>query len=207
MVRRALLIGIVLLAGCARSEDAAVVADMNELQPVERVRTPEQDDQQVAIGYWRQSLQDDEAALEFGPQGTTPLFSLRCNARRNIFLQRHGAVPGGDLPMMLISIGSETRRLAVTAAGGTVPMLRASVAPSDTLLDTLSRAAEPIQVRIGDALLLTMPPSPEIGQFLARCQSGESGRTAAAEGNETEAEPAAANEVAPAEATPAAEER
>ena len=55
------------------------------------------------------------AALEFGPAGAPPLFSLRCDARRGVLLQRHGQAPAGDLPVMLVSVGSETRRLAVTA--------------------------------------------------------------------------------------------
>ena len=70
-----------------------------------------------------------------GPTGAPPLFSLRCDARRSVFLQRHGAAPSGDLPVMLVSVGSETRRLAVTSVGGAVPMLRASLAPSDTLVE------------------------------------------------------------------------
>jgi hypothetical protein len=189
MNRRAIFVAIVLLAGCARSEDAAVVADMNELQPVERVRTPEQDDEQIALGEWRETLQEEEAALEFGPAGTSPLFSLRCNARRSIFLQRHGAVPAGDLPMMLVTVGSETRRLAVATAGGAVPMLRASLSESDNLLDTLASASEPIIIRVGDALPLTLPPSPAVGTFLERCQSGAA---ASAPGSEAPAANAAA---------------
>lgn len=198
MVRRAIFVGMVLLAGCARSEDAAVVADMNELQPVERVRTPEQDDEQIAIGEWRETLQEDEATLEFGPVGTAPLFSLRCNERRSVFLQRHGAVTAGDLPMMLVSVGSETRRLAVTSAGGTVPMLRASLAPSDTLLDTLAGASEAITIRVGDALPLMLPPSPAIGAFFERCQSGTTAPADSADeagGNEAQS-PAQGNETA-----------
>ena len=150
MVRPALLVGLMLLAGCARSEEAGMVTDTNNLQ-VERVRAPERDDEVMALGQWREVLQGDRAALEFGPEGVAPLFSLHCDPRRSIALQRHGVAPSGDLPMMLVSIGSETRRLAVTAAGGTVPMLRASVAPSDTLLGTLSSTSVPIAIRIGDA--------------------------------------------------------
>jgi hypothetical protein len=207
MVRRAIFLGIVLLAGCARSEDAAVVADLNELQPVERVRTPEQDDREVAIGDWRETLQDEEAALEFGPTGTPPLFSMRCNARRSIFLQRHGAVPAGDLPMMLVSVGSETRRLAVTSAPGTVPMLRASLAPSDTLIETIAGAAEPIAIRVGDALPLALPPSPSIRAFFGRCESGAQAPAAGAPASEAAANEAAGNEESNASAAPAPAER
>ena len=195
---RALSLILVLLAGCARSEDAAVIADSNELQAVERVRTPELDDDDVAIGDWRDALQENQLALEFGPAGAPPLFSLRCDERRTLFLQRHGTLPTGDLPMMLLTIGSETRRLAVTSAGGGVPMLRASVPPSDNLVDILGDASSPIIIRIGDAVPLALPPAPAIGTFLMRCRSGAlpaagdgaADANAAAPANAAAAEPA-----------------
>jgi hypothetical protein len=200
MARRAILFGFILLAGCARSEEASVVADSNALQ-VERVRTPERDDEAVALGAWRDSLQDDNSALEFGPAGAPPLFSLRCVARRSIFLQRHGAASSGDLPIMLVSVGSETRRLAVTNAGGPIPMTRASLAPSDTLLAALASASSPITVRIGDSVPLVLPPDPLIGSFISRCESGT--RLAGPDGNVVEAnESAEANTAEPAPAAP-----
>lgn len=182
------LIALVLLAACARSEDASVVIDNNELQEVEQVRTPEQDDGDVALGNWRQTLQDDNEALEFGPMGTAPLFSLRCDARRSLSLQLHGAAATGDLPVMLVTIGSETRRLAVTNAGGAVPLLRATVGPTDPLVETLASAESPITVRVGDTLPLVIPPDPAVGSFLARCLRGEAAVPAESE-NGVEAAP------------------
>ena len=204
MSRPAILATVLILAGCARSEEASMVADPNSIEAVERVRTPEADDQEVAIGAWRETLQDDQAALEFGPTGTPPLFSLRCDARRSVYVQRHGTITTGDLPMMLITVGSETRRLAVTTVGGTVPMLRASLAPSDTLIETLAGAETPITVRVGDTPPLVMPPNPSIGAFLGRCQTGtstapgEGGGNAASANEAAAAEPAEANQAAPA---------
>ncbi len=172
MVPRGILISICLLAGCARSEDASVVAANNELQAVEQVRTPEQDDDAVALGDWRETLQDDNIALEFGPNGAPPLFSLRCDVRRSVYLQRHGTSASGDLPMMMVTIGSEARRLAVTGVGGPTPMLRASLSASDTLIRELAGATTPITVRIGDSAPLVLPPSPSLGAFVSRCASG-----------------------------------
>jgi hypothetical protein len=189
---------LLLLGACARSEDASVVVDTNAAQAVERVRAPEQDDREVAIGEWRATLQDEYRAIEFGPSGTAPLFSMRCDERRSLFLQRHGATPTGDVPMMLLTIGSETRRLAVTSAGGAVPMLRAALVASDPLVTTLARAQTPIIIRIGESLPLVMPPSPLIGQYVAQCGSGSS-RDAGAQSNSAEAA-APANQAAPAPA-------
>lgn len=196
MTRNALSAALLLLAACARSEDASLApSDGNQAaQTVETVR-PERDDEEVEIGEWRDSLQEDQRALEFGPAGAPPLFSLRCDARGGIHLQRHGQAPAGDLPVMLVSVGSETRRLAITSAGGAIPMLRAALNATDQLLTILTRATSPIAVRIGDAPPLILPPSPLIGTYIGRCASGAGGRGAEAESNSA----APANAAAPAE--------
>lgn len=193
MSRAAPAFALLLLAACARSEDASLgPADSNQaVQAVETVR-PERDDEEVALGGWRDTLQEDQRALEFGPAGAPPLFSLRCDARRGVLLQRHGQTPAGDLPVMLVSVGSETRRLAVTAGDGPIPMLRAALNASDQLLGILSRAETPITVRIGDSPPLVLPPAPAIGTYISGCASGTAERPA--EGNEA----APANSAVPA---------
>ena len=200
MARHATLLVLVLLAGCARSEDASVVASSNEVTAVEQVRTPEDDDEELALGEWRDTLQEENAALEFGPTGAPPLFSLRCDARRSVFLQRHGAAPARDLPVMLITIGSETRRLAVTNIGGAIPMLRASLASSDTLIRSLVGSTTPIIVRVGDTPPLVLPPSPNIANFLDRCGSGSTPAGDREAGGNASTE---ANAAAPAPSPPA----
>lgn len=184
---------LLLASGCARTEEASLVPPESEegYNAVERVRTPESDDEEVAIGEWRRSVQDEQQVLEFGPAGATPLFSIQCQDRGGLVLQRHGTVPVGDLPMMMVQVGSDVRRLAVTTAGDTVPLLRAEVAPSDDLVETLATAGGPITVRIGDAVPLIMPADPTIAQFVADCQAGRAG-AAAMPGNAVEAAPAEA---------------
>lgn len=172
MIRRALPVLIVLLAGCARSEDASLLPPGNDsASTVEQVR-PERDDEEPALGEWRATLQDEQRAIEFGPRGAAPLFSIACDSRRGLLLQRHGLEPAGDLPVMLVSVGSETRRLAVTAGDGPIPMLRASLAGSDTLVAALSRTTMPIAIRIGDSPPLILPASPTIGGYIGECQAG-----------------------------------
>ena len=181
MARTPFPLALLLLAtACARSEDASQVADVNGVTTaVERVRAPERDDNEVALGEWRESLQDEFAALEFGPAGAQPVFSLRCDGRRGAFLQRHGTPLTGDLPTMLVTIGSETRRFAVTSAGGTIPMLRATLTSGDPFRQVLTAAAAPITIRIGDTPPLVLPASEQIGAFLTRCTSAEAGSGAA----------------------------
>jgi len=197
MIRQALPFALILLAGCARSEEASFTpADNASGQAVERVRTPDTDEQELTLGEWRAGLQDEQPTLEFGPVGAAPLFSLRCDARRGTLLQRHGAAPAGDLPVMLITVGSETRRLAVASAGGAIPMLRATLPSTDTFRTVLANAASPIIVRIGDSPPLVLPPSPLIGTYATGCANGENQRRA--EGEVVGNQAAAANSAAPA---------
>jgi hypothetical protein len=200
MIRHALPFALVLLAGCARSEEASFTpADNTSGQAVERVRTPDTDEEDLTLGQWRAGLQEEQDTLEFGPLGAQPLLSLRCDARRGTLIQRHGAAPAsGDLPVMLITVGSETRRLALASTGGAIPMLRATLAPTDTFRTVLSNAASPIIIRIGDSPPLVLPPSPLIGTYATGCANGENQRRSEVE--------AAANQAAPAnDAAPAAE--
>jgi hypothetical protein len=195
MIRRVLPVLIVLLAGCARSEDASLVPSggNDSARTVETVR-PERDDEEPALGEWRSTLQDEQRAVEFGPRGAPPLFSIVCDARRGLLLQRHGLEPAGDLPVMLVSVGSETRRLAVTGGEGPIPMLRANLNGSDTLVAALARTTTPIAIRIGDSAPLILPASPMIGIYIGECQSGalpasraDANANAAAAANATDA--------------------
>lgn len=174
MLRRALPFLIVLTAGCARSEDATVgSADANQSgQAVEQVR-PDRDADEPALGQWRETLQGEQRVIEFGPSGAPPLFSIGCDARRGLHLQRHGLEPTGDLPVMLVTIGSETRRFAVTGGDGPIPMLRATVSPADPLTAGLGRSDAPITIRIGDSPPLILPSNPLVGTYVSRCSGGE----------------------------------
>jgi hypothetical protein len=192
MIRSGLPIALLLLAGCARSEDANLLPiDTGGNSPIAEQMRPERSDEEPALGGWRDSIQDTQRALEFGPQGAPPLFSLACDERHGLILQRHGIQPAGDLPVMLITVGSETRRLAVTGAAGPIPMLRATLSPSDQLAEILSHAAVPIAIRIGQDPPLILPPNPQIGTYIGQCQNGD---LAAAQPGET------ANAAAPANA-------
>ena len=143
MTRTAALLSLILLGACARSEEARLDSnDANQAgQRVETVR-PDRDDDEVALGAWREGLQDEQRVLEFGPTGAPPLFSLRCDARRGVLLQRHGLAPSGDLPVMRVSVGNEARQLAVTGTSGPNPMLRVALSGSDSLLAALGRPGE-----------------------------------------------------------------
>lgn len=203
MIRTALPLAFILLAGCARSEQAQYTQFDNNASLTVNAPAPDDDDEELAIGAWRTGLQDSQPVIEFGPAGGAPEYSISCDSRRNLLLQRHGAAPPGDLPQMLVQVGSETRRLAVVGTGGAIPMLRAILPASDPFRAILIAATRPIVVRVGDNSPLALPPSPLIGTYAAQCASGEA-RPAEAPGNGIVAvEEAGGNAVAVNGAAPA----
>jgi hypothetical protein len=203
------VIALALLAGCARSEEASLLPpDGKEgYNQVGKVGTPEEDDREPAIGQWRASLQENVQALEFGPMGTEPLFSLLCTGNRSVLLQRHGGAPAGPIQVMQISKGELSERLQPTAGGGTIPMLRVEAPLGSPLAEMIASGGEPLMVRLGDSAPMVLPPSPLIGDYLRSCataaalpasQGGPSGQQQPAAGGNTAAP--AANAAAPARA-------
>lgn len=161
---------LILLAACARTEEASLIPP-EELatNAAEEILAAEPEEQELALGEWRESLQDDRPALEFGPTGTEPLFSMTCGEGRGLTLQRHGTVPIGGLERMQIVTDGQARELAVTASAGTVPMLTASVPSNEPLIAELAGSQGPITIQIGDGAPLLLPPNPLIGEFAATC--------------------------------------
>ena len=162
MLRSSLCTALLLLAGCARSEEARYAQSDNTPLPTQNGTDLGEEDE-LSIGAWQNGLQNDQPVLEFGPVGTTARFSISCDARRNVVLQWPGAAPSGDLPRMLVTIGSETRQFPLASSGTANPMLRATVPANDPFMRVLTGAATRIFVRIGDAEPLVMPPSNAIG--------------------------------------------
>jgi hypothetical protein len=72
---------------------------------------------------------------------------------------------------MLLTMGSETRRLALVAVGGATPLLRAALMPQDPLLDQLVRNTGPIVIRVGDAPPLVLPSAPAVAAYVNGCAS------------------------------------
>ena len=186
MIRPLLLSAVVLLAGCARSEEARY-SQINNV-PVPSLNTIDQgEDDELAVGTWQNGLEGEQPVLEFGPVGAASPFSLGCDERRNLLLLWPGAPPEGDLPNMLVTVGSETRQFAVVSAGGSNPMLRATLRANDPFMRVLTGATARIVVRIGDAPPLVMPANPAIAAYAQRCANGEVGAAVPAIGNTVEA--------------------
>ena len=186
MLRPSLCFAFLLLAGCARSEDAQHAQFGNTPLPTLNSSDLGEEDE-LTIGTWQTGMQDDQTVLEFGPVGAPARFSLSCDTRRGLVLQWPGAAPGGDLPNMLVTVGSETRRLAVASVGAANPMLRGTLPAKDPFMRVLTGAVTRIVVRIGDAQPLVMPPSPTIAAYAQQCANGEVQAGAPAASNAVEA--------------------
>lgn len=186
MLRPLFLCSILALAGCARSEEARHAQNDNAPLPTLNTSDPGEEDE-LTVGTWQTGIQEDRTVLEFGPVGASARFSLSCDDRRNLLLQWPGAAPGGDLPNMLVTVGSETRRLAVTSVGSGTPILRGTLPATDPFMRNLTGATTRIVVRIGDAPPLVMPPSPTIAAYAQQCAAGQTQTGAAAGGNAVEA--------------------
>jgi hypothetical protein len=199
-----LILPVILLAACARTEDASVrPAESNEsYSAVEKVRQQSGDEREATLGEWRRGFQAEQPALEFGPAGTTPLMTLICGERGGLLIQRPGAPAPGAAPMLSVTVGGQGRQLAMTPVAGPTPMQRAAIAPGDTLIQQLGAASAPIAIRFGDGTQLVLPQSPLIGQFAQGCATGftrdAAGGTGRADGNAqaaaAAAQPAAGNE-------------
>jgi hypothetical protein len=183
MLRSSLCTALLLLAGCARSEEARYAAQSDNTPIPTLNGTDLGEEDELSIGTWQNSLQNDQPVLEFGPVGAPARFSINCDARRNLVLQWPGAAPSGDLPRMLVTIGSETRQFPLASAGTATPMLRATIPINDPFMRVLTGAATRIFVRIGDAEPLVMPPSNAIGAYARQCGNGEVQANAPAAGN------------------------
>lgn len=186
MLRSSLCSVLLLLAGCARSEEAQY-SQANV--PVVTLNAADQgEEDELAIGTWQNGTQDGQTILEFGAVGALARFSLSCDTRRNLILQWPGTAPSGDLPRMLVTIGSETRQFPLASAGNANPMLRATLAANDPYMRVLTGATARIVVRIGETQTqpLVMPASPAIAIYARQCTNGEVQATLPPAGNGVE---------------------
>lgn len=191
---------LLVLAACADSEppDPTPADDDGAYNMIDPVTTQVTQDTAPAIGNWTRTMQDERPALAFGPTGAEPLFSLRCDEREGILLNRHGVVETGSAGMMTLTLGGDQHRLAVDPVAGPLPMLRATVSANDPVLDALGAQESPLELEVGDGPPLVLPPSPMIGAFISACGRGET--PSLTSGNEDADN--ATNAAAPADETP-----
>ena len=195
MLARAFPLAIVLLAGCARSEDASVAVDMNAVAP-DVVRNVSADDE-ITSGNWRETTQGNSTALEFvGSDGAAQAqFSLRCGERGGLILQRHGVTQAGGSAALAVSVGRERRDIPAVLEEN---ILRSTLTGGDRLISALGSAATPIGVRAVGVAPLLLPPGPALNAFVGRCATIAPSDSGAGNSSGNAVEPAG-NAAAPAD--------
>ncbi len=204
MPRLVALSALLVLAACADSEppDPTPADDDGAYNMIDPVTAEVTQDTAPAIGEWTRTMQEERPALAFGPMGAEPLFSLRCDEREGILLNRHGVVEAGSAGMMTLTLGAERHRLAVNPVEGPLPMLRAAVSANDPLLEALGGHEGPLELVVGDGPPLVLPDSPMLGGFVEACASGETPPIVAGDEDEAANVTNAAAAAAAADETP-----
>lgn len=170
MHRAGVIAALLTLVACAESRepDPTPAEDGGPYNMIDPVPDPAaQAVEGVVAGNWRSETLDGQPALLFGPEAE-PLFSILCDDREGVILQRHDVLATGGINMMEVRVGSDLRRLALNEVAGE-RVLRAVIPFNDDLIAQLKEGAQPIGVTAGDAGELTMPASPMVPQFITQC--------------------------------------
>jgi len=198
-MRTMIMVAALGLTACARSEpvDEDFGQDV-ELTGNALAETLSEDrEEDSRSGTWLPGAEGAAQSIAFQAPNGEELFSIRCDERGGLVLQRPGLVSRGNLALMQLRTGDVVRRLAVTQSGGATPQVQASVPYNDQLIGALMTFDQPLEVRVDGLETLMLPPSAAVGSLVRTCQSAAG---AVAVVGATPGEPA--NTVAP----PAAEE-
>lgn len=195
-MKPAVLFSLILVAACARSEDASVRPAESNDSAAQQPRRDASEEQELTVGEWREALEGERPSLEFGPAGTTPILTIVCGEGGGLVVARRGSLPAGASAMLGVTVGTQTRQLPVTVGTGATETQNAAIPAADPLIAQWAAAQAPVTMRFGDGTPLLLPPTPLLGTFSRTCASGGGRATAPAAAG---AEPGAAdNAAAPA---------
>lgn len=125
-----------------------------------------------ASGRWASGTVEGKPALVFEQAGSGAAFSISCDDRGGLVLQRRGVPATGGLRMMQVTFAGETRRLAVNELETQQPVLQAIIPFNDELISRLKSVQAPLIVSAGDGGSLTLPASPEVSRLVRTCAGG-----------------------------------
>jgi hypothetical protein len=145
----------------------------NKLDPVADPLAPTKSGEaEGASGRWSSGTVEGKPALVFEQAGSGAAFSISCDDRGGLVLQRRGVLATGGLRMMDVTFAGETRRFAVNELETQQPVLQAIIPYNHELISKLKTVQAPLVVSAGDAGSLTLPASPEIGRLVRNCAQG-----------------------------------
>lgn len=126
-------------------------------------------------GRWSGGTVEGKPALLFEQEGSGPAFSISCDDRGGLVLQRRGVLATGGLRMMEVTVAGETRRFAVNELETEQPVLQAIIPFNHELIAKLKSVQAPLLVAAGDSGPLMLPASPEVGALVRSCAQAGGG--------------------------------
>lgn len=120
-------------------------------------------------GEWTQGQIDGRRGLVFRPAEGEPIFAMFCDERDGIVIERRGLLPSGPYEMIDIAFGNVRESLAVNQVDNDGPVLRATIPFQSELYTRLRDVEGTISIGAGQAELIAMPASPEIGALVRTC--------------------------------------
>ena len=178
-----------LVTACAQTEPA----DSNAGDDLQQIAQPTIDSAEdpTSPGNWEAGAQGEAQSVAFrNPDGET-IFTIRCDLRGGLVVQRPGLIARGNLALMQLRTADVVRRLAVNAATGEQPQVEARVPYNDEVIASLMRFDEPLEVRYEGLETLVLPPNPLVADLVRTCQQTTSAGGATAGQPASPAEPSA----------------
>ena len=191
-----LLFTAAFLAACAQTEPAETAA-ADDVQEVE-LPTLDTAEDPTTPGNWEAGAQGEAQSVAFRNPDGQAVFTISCDLRGGLVVQRPGLVARGNLALMQLRTADVVRRLAVNAGNSGEPQVEARVPYNDEMIAALMRFDEPLEVRYEGLETLVLPANPLVGGLVRTCQQTNSTAAIAADQPDPPAEPAAQPQNAPA---------
>lgn len=200
-----LLIPLLLLGACARTEPAETTHSDEVESAVPSPTAVAPAEEQTRPGDWEASAQGGSQAVTFRGTEGEALFTIGCDERGGLVVQRPGLVTRGNLALLQLRTGDTVRRLAATTGSGSAnePQVQATVPYNDQLISALMRFDQPLEVRFEGLETLILPPNPLVSDLVRTCQRSTNVPVAAQPGEPAANAAAPAPAPAPAQAPPA----
>ncbi len=154
------------MASCAETGPPARESDPNATATIDLVPA----DDRTTSGTWASAGSPETPLTEFHTPTGKILFSVGCDMRGGLLLQRHGFVARANVGLMQFRTGADVRRLAVTTTSGDQPLVQARAPYNDQMIPALIRYDKPLEVRVEGLETLILPPSPAVRKLVRTCQ-------------------------------------
>ncbi|AKQ41818.1 hypothetical protein CP97_06960 [Aurantiacibacter atlanticus] len=171
------IIGAMSLAACVPPSPQPTPAPtpapppVSTAQPVPpQVITPSFDDWLDApqtTGDWRYSAPSGVPMAQFGPMGSTALFSMRCDqASRSVAISRSSSAQSA----LTMRIRTETADKDLTAGPQAGSVVTAQLSAEDAFLDAMALSKGRFAIELPGESTLYLPAWPEVSRVIEECR-------------------------------------